>query len=762
MRPRVIYQDIVGQAERPTGLSISQLKISDPLKHALIDFFRSDIHLSPPQVWAVEKEIFFEKAHFLVSAPTNSGKTLIALLRIFSQAIDKGHRSVYVVPLKALAEEKADEIRRLADCIVQNGGPEIRVHVSTGDYQLSGDFLGSPPPDVGDIVICTPERLDVILCNPDNLEWAKSVSTYVLDEFHLLGEKRRGATMESLVTRLLLHVNESSLIALSATIGGLEKIEGWLSHTGHNVHTLKSEYRFPTLERIVIETDDKDAFIVTKAKQILEKEDQSLLVFVYRKSDAVKLANTLIEETLNSNAISYFHAGLSLGERQTTARNFRDGKIRILVATTSLKMGINTPTTEVIVRDTLFYGAGQLSTADILQMLGRAGRGNAPGKGYVLCKSTETDCSYPNDFQTGNVEVLHPQLLPYTDNKWSHSKDKNSQQIDPLNSVVLSEIARKGQANVEELQEFISHTYSGWSFDLINPDLSQQLILLEHGKLIYPIENSESTYGITKLGRTTVYSGLSPESGSTLAGFLRALINLSQKQLEKGKNNNYLRRLRDLDFIFLAVSTFEIREMLLRKPSKKDRIKIEEYLEGLDVEEKPLVNIWRSTDSQDFPTRRLLSSLRFSGDLKDSDAESLFYRLMGTSILLHRYARGEKLETLTREYGIHAGMLENNLKFTVTWVLSCLAQICSPSKCYKLEYLSMQIYELLENVGLGSNLGKLLTIKGIGKKTIYKLLDAGWDDFELLKKLNNEKIINAGISELRAKKILRYANRRTR
>ena len=178
---KVIYEDVVGQSERPTGQLISSLEIPVSLKRGLIEFFSCDIDLSPPQIWSVNNGILSERAHYLVSAPTNSGKTLIALLRVFFQAINKGRRSVYVVPLKALAEEKANEIRKLSECVFRNAGPKISVHVSTGDYQLSDDFLGSPPPESGELVICTPERLDVILRNPDNFGWSNSTTAAVVE-----------------------------------------------------------------------------------------------------------------------------------------------------------------------------------------------------------------------------------------------------------------------------------------------------------------------------------------------------------------------------------------------------------------------------------------------------------------------------------------------------------------------------------------------------------------------------------------------------
>jgi len=81
-----------------------------------------------------------------------------------------------------------------------------------------------------------------------------------IDEFHLLGENGRGATMESLVTRLLFHAPNSSSLALTATIGGLDDLAGWLVHCGKPVRVLESSYQFHALRRLVIKMEDKDAF----------------------------------------------------------------------------------------------------------------------------------------------------------------------------------------------------------------------------------------------------------------------------------------------------------------------------------------------------------------------------------------------------------------------------------------------------------------------------------------------------------------------
>jgi len=101
------------------------------------------------------------------------------MLRMFSLAVQSGKRSIFVAPAEAIAEEKYTEFSLLAEKVKLNGGPEILISITTGDYQLTDDFLSSPPPDNGEIVICTPERLEVMLRNPENHKWAMKVAAYV-------------------------------------------------------------------------------------------------------------------------------------------------------------------------------------------------------------------------------------------------------------------------------------------------------------------------------------------------------------------------------------------------------------------------------------------------------------------------------------------------------------------------------------------------------------------------------------------------------
>ena len=705
---KVIYEDVIGFDERNKGpLLESCQSIPDPLRKAFIQRFGPDCRLTPIQNDAIQAGICYPSSHFIVSAPTNSGKTLVALFRIFSDLINKRGRCVYVAPLKALAEEKRVELEELSKMVESAGGPRIRLIITTGDYQLTGDFMGSPPPENGELIICTPERLEILLRSDETLFWARGVSTFVLDEFHLLSDPKRGATMEILVTRILASCPWSKIVALSATMGGLDAVRKWFEIRDVPVHVIENNWRYPSLKRSVISTDDKESFIMELVNSVLVNENRSLLIFVKQKRDAEQVAKNL-QKTFGEHkaVISFLHAGLMLKERSERLNDLRGGQKRVIVSTTALKMGIDAPVTDVLVYDTFLWGQkgrSLLSYSDLLQMTGRAGRRDLPGNAYILVDN-DHEKTIENLFVTAEIDPLAPQLIS------QKSINHDTEKPDPILSILLSEISVQKGTTISRLNEYLEHTFSCTCLGPV--DCLKQINELVRLKIAYKDEDDPERIFPTKLGKTISETGLSPESGAILAGFLRALIKLDQKyEKHKGRRFGYLRRLTDLDLIFLSCACYECRDAWLKSPSKKDIADVQEFIETLPPDEKPIVNLWRDETSSEYPTRRLLTSLKvsFEGD-KKGYAEKIFYRLMRTSVLLYQHARGIPLARLATKFKSSQGELENNLKFSVLWILNCLSQICNDKRCYKFDFLMMKALKLIECVAVGSELGELLTV----------------------------------------------------
>jgi replicative superfamily II helicase len=754
----VVYHDVIGSATRPEGPRVSSLSLANPLTEALVQFLGGDVVLTPPQADAIEQGVLAANRNFIVSAPTNSGKTLIALLRIFHRSLLKGGRFIYVVPLKALAEEKAGELKSLANLIVQAGGRKIAIGISTGDYLISEDFPDSPPPDTAEVLICTPERLEVLLRNPNSHQWARSVDTYVLDEFHILGDGNRGARFETLVASVLLSCPHSTVLALSATFGSVALVAKWLGGDQGPAKVVTSAFRYPRLRRRLVCNQAKDKYVLDLAKEVIREDDRSLIIFVYRKGDAEKLATKVGAVCQAPEQVAAFHSGLSLAKKNELAVAFREKRTRVIVCTTTLAMGVNTPATDVVIRDTVFHGVGRLNISDVQQMTGRAGRGIRDGNAIVLFSENEEWAGLASAMRDGDIPPLRPQLLPLR-----HEASARREQRDAgprrLATALLTHIAGRKVTKTDELVGFLGRTYSGTCSAISRAEVLSTVRVLELDKLIYQIENSESTYSATKLGRTASLAGLSADTGGMFGAFLRAMIGLSEKQREQGADSEgFLRRLTDLDLIVLCLASFEIRDSLLPRLKDDQLRKLEEYLELLPPIEKPLINLWRHPDSTNYPTRRLLSTLRFPRDIDSG----LLWRLLQTGAMLRDHAQGCQLDDLILSYGGYEGDFESRLKPAVIWLLNSLAQICTGAKCYKLDFIAIRAYELTQNLIVGGSLGKLLAVDGIGVKSINKLVSAGIRRFEDLTTIRPEALLAMGLGQQQVKAIRRVTIRHGR
>jgi len=767
--------------ERPRTLRFSEIPCTPELAEALIAFHGDDLWLTPPQASALKQGILDADAHFLVVTPTNSGKTLIALLRIFHQALTRQARSLYVTPLKAIAEEKRREFETIAEKIKECSGKRVRVRITTGDYQLTDDFLHSPPPRVGDVILCTPERLEILLRNPEYHPWLRQISNVIIDEIHLLAEEKRGPTLEAAITRVQMIAPHINLLGLSATVGGIARLRDWLQSAGRRVITIEDSWRCPPLHLRVTQVEDKNAYLCQQLESILKIPEHSVLIFTYTKDDAKRLAKHIessvavvsvhnsegscLSGRFQTRGVGFFHAGLTLQQRNMITGAYRDNLLRVVVATTSLKMGVNLPATHVFIRDHLFWGKGHLTLTDILQMLGRAGRGNVAGHGEVLVDDANIGEMYAEKLRFMALPPLEPRLFGNSSKKdWRRDERHREEDERILPVLVLSEIVACGRTSGRKIEQFLRSTFSGFLFGF-SGDIQSVLQHLEQWHLIEQVEGSEDLYQPRPLGRTTCLTGLHPQTGAALGGFLVALIRLNEKEKEKdpSKDNNYLSRLTDLDFLFMTCASLEMCDHLLRPPSKSRIGTIQDYIEQLAPDDKPLVNLWRSESNPERSPARLLGSLKVKVDSQRKGiAEKKFYQFMDASILLHRHSHGKTLVELADLYEVDEGKLEQGLKTTALWLLSGLARICDSRRCYKLDSLILRILELIEQVKYGSGLGSLLKLEGIGKRTIEKLIDSGFREPKDLQTVGKTDLISLGLGQKQAEKIIKVIQKTRR
>ena len=156
----------------------------------------------------------FDRKNLLVCTPTASGKTLIAELGMVKSILEEKGKAIYIVPLKALANEKFKDFK-------ERYGSYCNIALSIGDLDSADPYLANY-----DLIVCTAEKLDSLIRH--HAPWLKTVGTVVVDEIHLINDSWRGPTVEILITMLRDLLTKVQIIALSATIGNPEELSEWL------------------------------------------------------------------------------------------------------------------------------------------------------------------------------------------------------------------------------------------------------------------------------------------------------------------------------------------------------------------------------------------------------------------------------------------------------------------------------------------------------------------------------------------------------
>ena len=332
-------------------------------------------------------------ANLIVQAPTNAGKSIVGLLACL-KAIESGKRAILIEPLKAIAQEQAEQLQSQQAALSAALGIDLQIRLTTGDYRLTDEFFSDPPPTTGHLIIATPERLEVILRNPDHDKWVDSIGCVCVDEAHLLGDPRRGPGLETTLTHLLGLNIPPRIVLLSATLGDTSSLAEWL----RAADPIPAPPRTPPLHMQVVQIpkEEKESTLINLCRETLSQPDTSVLIFASTtaRTDSLtrKIGQELEADLLGETGAQAFHSQRSSADRASAREAVLNGSSRLVVATTALAMGVNLPTTRVIVADAArHYGdeTSSISLNEIIQMCGRAGRGERQGEAAVLLTESE-------------------------------------------------------------------------------------------------------------------------------------------------------------------------------------------------------------------------------------------------------------------------------------------------------------------------------------------------------------------------------------
>src|SRR5690348_8097863 len=336
----------------------------------------------------------------LISAPTGSGKTLAAFLACIDRLVRKALTGelqdrtevLYVSPLKALGNDIQKNLEGPLGEILRIAGergllmPEIRTAVRTGDTLMPERraMLKRPP----HILVTTPESLYILLTADKSRAILRDVETVIVDEIHAVADDKRGAHLTLSLERLEALTHRPPVrIGLSATQKPIEEVAHFLTGNGRpepvvvdvgHKRKLDLAVEVPGSSLGPITTNEMWDEFYNRLVELVAQH-RSTLVFVNTRRLAERISHHL-GERLGEDNVAAHHGSLSRKLRLSAEQKLKEGKVKVLVATASLELGIDIGTVDLVC-----VINSPRSIAVTLQRVGRAGhwRGAIP-KGRIF------------------------------------------------------------------------------------------------------------------------------------------------------------------------------------------------------------------------------------------------------------------------------------------------------------------------------------------------------------------------------------------
>ena len=685
--------------------------------------------LFPPQEEAVRQGLLAGK-NLLVTTPTASGKTLIAMLAATKTIFERNAKVVYLTPLRALASEKLAEFR-IFENLKMKDGRRIRVLLSTGDYDGINEGLKN-----GDIIILTNEKMDSIMRH--GAEWIDDVGLFVADEIHLLGDKARGPTLEMMLTKVKMQQNNAQLLALSATVSNANEVASWLgckliSNDWRPTDLIEGVYDYGSVKLqdgniISIETTGRGAPIdlaidsITNGGQVLifAETRKRAVALATKSSELVKrflsdkekiqaeeVASKILrgndtELTLNlselvKSGVAFHHAGLNPESRQVLEDAFRGGVIKILTATPTLAAGVNLPARRVVIssitRYDYEYGASvPISVLEYKQLCGRAGRPkfDTRGEAIVVASNANAEEIFEH-YVRGTPEPLHSKLI-----------DDRAIRIHLLSTIAaIPGIKRK------EIEILFSNTLLGKQYrkSTINAKVNSALDYLQLQEMI---TKRGERFSASKFGKRTSLLYIDP---LTAVEFKQALLNAKKD----GKHT--------LGFLHIVTDCTDFFPKL--------------QLRSKDVEEVQML-------------------------VDEYEHELLFdvneYDCSRSLLALHAWTQEYTDKQILTVFGVEPGDMYRIVE-TSDWLLHSLFEV---AKLISREDILQEIYMLRKRVkyGIREELMPIVSLEGVGRVRARGLYNAGYKDIRSIQKASIEKLASVQkIGDGLARKIKEQLNK---
>ncbi len=325
------------------------------------------------------------RKNILVSSPTGSGKTLCAFASIIDYLISLEEKNeledkiycVYVSPLKALSRDIEVNLNEPLKEMEKIKGRKlnIRVALRTGDTSTGerSKMLRKSP----HILVTTPETLAILLTTKKFVELLKGTEFLIIDEIHALANKR-GVYLSLTLERLEeLSVMPLVRIGLSATVAPLEEVANFLVGCGRDCLIADVQYLkktdikviSPVEDLIDIEGPELHASLYKLLDDLIQ-EHKTTVIFTNTRSATERVVHHLKEHFPSKyfENIGAHHSSLSKEHRHNIEKRLREGKLKVVVTSTSLELGI-----DIGFIDLVILLSSPKSVARALQRIGRAG-----------------------------------------------------------------------------------------------------------------------------------------------------------------------------------------------------------------------------------------------------------------------------------------------------------------------------------------------------------------------------------------------------
>ncbi|MDD5147866.1 MAG: DEAD/DEAH box helicase [Candidatus ainarchaeum sp.] len=640
----------------------------------------------------------FEKS-LVVSSPTASGKTIIAELAALHSIIKEKRKVVYTCPLRALASEHFEDFRRK-----YSAGLFIRFALSTGDLDSSSSYLANY-----DCIFTTYEKLESLIRH--NADWLSGIGLVIVDEIHEM-DSGRGPTIEVAVAKLRLINPCLNVLGLSATIPNAKKIASWL-----NAGLVESDYRpVPLKEGVffnekIFFADSEESLeggfgrtahaplMALVSDTIVEKKKQVLVFANTRKSaeaSASLLANfigkTLLEKEkdslskisfgiLNSlenpteqcrklsflveKGVAFHHAGLLQKQRSLVEKAFRENRIKVICATTTLGAGVNTPAHTVIIPSLYRYGSAgmeRISVREYKQLCGRAGRPkfDSEGRSIVFARSDSDREDVLENFVNGEIEEINSRLG-----------------LEPvLRMHLLSLVANHFVFDLKSMESFFSKTFYAKQFGNLHGLLDKTAqILGQLGEMGFISGGSETEFRATKLGMRVSELYLDPVSAFSIVQGLKSK-----------------RKFSDFFYLYLFSNTFE-------------------FFPWQSVPKKKEPELWESLSSRE-------------GELPIDLAREQFFdmdllRKFNSALLLDSWINEKPEQLLLDDFNVQPGILHSKLNIC-DWLAYSSLEL---AKLVNAENHFVPLSKIRKRLkhGIKEELINLCEVRGIGRVRARRL-----------------------------------------